>query len=213
MNSIMDKEYWSNYYLNQRQDRQPTLFAKHIIENYIKDEHSKLIELGCGNGRDSIYFSKRALNVVAVDQVKEEIDFLQNQFNKNKNIKFISSDFCELGKEEIYDIVYSRFTLHSITSAQQSRVLNWAFNQLNEGGLFCIEVRGKKNELYKKGEAVVNEKDAYIYNDHYRRFLDYDDFCDDLKKIGFTLEYSKEAKGFAPYKNTNETFIRVIAKK
>ncbi len=209
----MDKKYWKNYYSKHREEKQPSLFAKHIIENYLSDEKSTLIELGCGNGRDSIYFSEKGLNVAAIDQVEEEITFLQNRFSEVKNVEFISGDFSKLGHDRIYDIVYSRFTLHSINSIQQDRVLNWAYKQLNENGLVCIEVRGKKNELYKKGEKVAEEEDAFIYENHYRRFLDFDDLCNELKEIGFTINYCLEAKGFAPFKNTNETFIRVIAKK
>ena len=208
----MDKKYWSNYYLEHRLERQPTLFAQYVMENYIGNR-STLIEVGCGNGRDSIYFSEQKLNVTAIDQVEEEIIFLQNRFKEVKNLNFISGDYSQLGNDKSYDTVYSRFSLHSISSIEQERVLNWAYNQLNDDGLFCIEVRGKKNEIYKMGEQVPGEEDAYIYNDHYRRFLDFDEFRDSLGGLGFSIEYSDEAKGFAPYKNTNETYIRVIAKK
>ena len=209
----MDVNYWNNYYSKKQQNRQPSLFAQYILENYLVDEKPSLIELGCGNGRDSIYFGERGLNVVAIDQAEKEIDFLQNKFSEVKNLEFKLGDFTDLENEKIYDIVYSRFTLHSINSVQQNRVLNWSYNQLNKGGLFCIEVRGKKNELYKKGEKVTDEKDAYIYDNHFRRFLEFDTFCNELKEIGFTIEYSKESKGFAPFNNTDEMFIRVIAKK
>lgn len=209
----MDKRYWNNYYSKHRQNKQPSLFAQHIVENYVGAKKTTLIELGCGNGRDSIYFSERGLNIVALDQVDEEIIFLQNQFSEVKNLEFRSGDFTDLENDELYEIVYSRFTLHSINSTQQNRVLNWSYNQLNENGLFCIEVRGQKNELYQKGEKVADEKDAYIHDNHYRRFLEFEPFCNQLKEIGFTIEYSKESKGFAPFKNTDETFIRVIAKK
>jgi len=209
----MDQNYWNNYYSKQRQNRQPSLFAQHIVENCVGDEKPTLIELGCGNGRDSIYFSERGLNVVAIDQVDEEIDFLQNRFSKVKNLEFTSGDFTDLSNDQMYDIVYSRFTLHSINSVKQNKVLIWSYNQLNENGLFCIEVRGQKNDLYQKGEIVADEKDAYILDNHYRRFLEFDAFCNELKDIGFTIEYSKESKGFAPFNNTDETFIRVIARK
>ena len=209
----MNKIYWNNYYSKQKQVRQHSLFAQYIAENYLGDEKSSLIELGCGNGRDSIYFGKKGLNVVAIDQSEKSIDFLQNKFSEVKNLEFKSGDFTDLKNEKIYDIVYSRFTLHSINSFEQNRVLNWCYNQLNKSGLLCIEVRGKKNELYKKGKKVTDEKDAYIHDNHYRRFLEFDTLCNELKELGFTIEYSKESKGFAPFNNTDDTFIRIIAKK
>jgi tellurite methyltransferase len=209
----MDQNYWKDYYSKNRQNKQPSLFAKYISENYVSGKKTKLIELGCGNGRDSIYYGERGLNVLAVDQVDEEIDFLNKRFGKFKNLEFKSGDFTNLKNDEMFEIIYSRFTLHSINLVEQNRVLNWAYNQLNQNGFFCVEVRGHKNELYQKGEKVANEKDAFIYNNHYRRFLEFETFCNELLVIGFNIEYSNEAKGFAPFNDTNETFIRVIAKK
>ena len=63
------------------------------------------------------------------------------------------------------------------------------------------------------GEAVPNEADAYILDNHYRRFLNFDSLCEDLKKLGFTLDFAAEDKDFAPYNGQNETYIRVIARK
>lgn len=209
----MNKNYWDKFYANQRGDNEPSLFAQYVLKNYFSDDNCKLIELGCGNGRDSIYFSKNGVDVLAVDQVEAEVDFLNSQFSEIKNLKFISADFTKLGIERLFDVIYSRFTIHSINLKEQIRVLNWAYSQLNENGLFCIEVRGQRNELFKLGKKVLSEDDAYIYNDHYRRFNDFDVFCKDLSSLGFTIEYSAESKGFSPYKGTNETFIRVIARK
>lgn len=209
----MDKNYWKDYYSKQREERLPSLFAKHLVDNYLNDKNITLIELGCGNGRDSIYFSNNGFNVVAIDQVEEEIDFLQKKYLDITNLDFISGDFTSLDEDRKYNVVYSRFTMHSINAIQQDRVLKWSFAQLDKDGLLCIEVRGKKNEIFRKGEKVIDEDDAYVYENHYRRFLDFNELCDQLKEVGFSLIYSREDKGFAPFKNTNETFIRVIAQK
>ncbi len=209
----MDHNYWNEYYSKNRQNKQPSLFAQHIFENYVGDGKTTLIELGCGNGRDSIYFAKNGINVFAVDQAHEEINFLENRFSSINNLEFKSGDFTNLKDDRKYEIVYSRFTLHSINSTEQNRVLSWAYDKLNKNGLFCVEVRGQKNNLYQKGEPVANDPDAFIHDNHYRRFLEFNAFCNELLEVGFTLEYSKEAKGFAPFNHTDETFIRVIARK
>ena len=209
----MDKEYWKEFYKNKKGDQNPSLFAQFVLKNYCKDEKYDLIELGCGNGRDSLFLSKNGIKVLAIDQVKEEITNLSDQFGNNESLQFKCSDFTNLGNERTFDIAYSRFTLHSINLIEQKRVLSWVYKQLNITGLFCIEVRGKKNELFKKGKKVANEGNAYIYEDHYRRFIDLDIFCTELNNLGFTIEYAQESKGFAPYNNSDEAFIRVIAKK
>lgn len=208
----MDKNYWKNIYSKQSEGEKPSLFAIYIADNYDLKGKS-LIELGCGNGRDAIYFANANANVYAIDQCDNIIDLLDYRFQKVDNLHFKCLDFTSLDDETSYDIVYSRFTLHSISKEQEAQVLRWAHRNLTEGGKLCIEVRGQKNEIFRVGEPVEGEPDAFILNDHYRRFIHFETFCEKLKALGFNLEFAKEEKGFAPYKGTDETYIRVIASK
>lgn len=208
----MDLQYWEDYYKKQSSNRLPSNFANFVCENYL-DSRTNFLELGCGNGRDSIFFANKGLTVEGVDQVKIQIQALNNQFELINNLTFTADDFTSLKREKKYDIIYSRFTLHSIPIEKQHKVLKWSFSQLSTNGVLCIEVRGKKNEIYQKGASVQGEKDAFIYDDHYRRFLDFEDLKVELKDVGFEIVYSDEAKGFAPFNGLDETFIRVIAHK
>ena len=208
----MDKNYWKNIYSKQSEGEQPSLFARYIVDNHVV-ENKNLIELGCGNGRDAIFFANANANVVAVDQCDNIIELLDHRFQKVGNLKFKCLDFTCMDDVTKYDIVYSRFTLHSISQSQEDGVLSWAYRNLNVGGCLCIEVRGQKNEIYKVGEPVDGEPDAFILNGHYRRFLNFNDLCNTLKTIGFRIDFADERKGFAPYNGTDETYIRVIASK
>lgn len=208
----MDKNYWKNIYSKQSEGEKPSLFAIYIAENYcIKDK--KIIELGCGNGRDAIYFANANAYVDAIDQCDNIIELLNYRFQKVDNLHFKCLDFTCLNDESQYDFVYSRFTLHSISKQQEEQVLRWSYRNLTKSGKLCIEVRGQKNEIYQVGIPVENEPDAFILNDHYRRFIHFESFCKELEEIGFRLDFAKEEKGFAPYNGTNETYIRVIATK
>ncbi|MBU0711496.1 class I SAM-dependent methyltransferase [bacterium] len=208
----MNKNYWESLYLRQNADLKPSLFAKYIADNFFKEGKS-LIELGCGNGRDAIFFANEGIDVLAIDQCENEIEFLKNRFSNPKNVRFLCGDFTNLDNNESFDIIYSRFTLHSITEKEERKTLIWSFTNLNPNGILCVEVRGHGNEIFGKGEPVIGEKNAYIYDEHYRRFLNFNNFCKNLSDIGFFIDYAEEAKGFAPYKGEDQTFIRVIARK
>ncbi len=208
----MDKNYWETFYSKQNAELKPSLFARFVADNFMHEKKT-YVELGCGNGRDAIFFANKGLAVTAIDQCQSEIKFLTNRYQNLPNIQFVCNDFTSLEDNHKFDLVYSRFTLHSITAAEEAKVLSWAHRNLSAGGFFCIEVRGKKNEIYQKGEPVSGEKDAFIYNEHYRRFLDFDELKKSLSALGFQIEYAKEEKGFAPFNGENETYIRVIAKR
>ena len=208
----MDKNYWRNIYSKQSEGEQPSFFARYIAET-LDIEGKTLIELGCGNGRDAIFFANADAHVTAIDQCDNIIELLDLRFQKVDNLKFICTDFTCMDDSTKYDIVYSRFTLHSISKVQEKNVVNWAYRNLKPNGKLCIEVRGQKNEIYQVGIPVDGEPDAFILNDHYRRFIHFETFCKELESLGFKLDFAKEQKGFAPYNGTNETYIRVIASK
>jgi tellurite methyltransferase len=214
----MDREYWERYYANGKCELIPSLFARHVREHVIGKDHRNigqfgLIELGCGNGRDALYFASEGLKVYAVDQCREVIESLAHRTSDIENITFQCADFSRL-EDAAYGIVYSRFTLHSISVYQQKQVLTWAFRNLIPDGYLCIEARGQKNELYGKGKPVEGEKDAYIWDNHYRRFLHFEELRQNLVDLGFIILESAEKQGFSPHKGGgNETYIRVIAHK
>lgn len=209
---MTERYYWESFYKQSNAIEQESLFAKFCLNNFfIKNPF--IIELGCGNGRDSIYFLENSCKVLGIDLSDTAIEIAKNNACGFAEAQFIKDDFTNLKNIGNFDVVYSRFTLHSVSQEKQKEVLKFAYKQLVKNGLFCIEVRGKKNELYCKGSKVVDEKDAYIYEDHYRCFVDFEDLKNDLICLGFGIEFSAEERGFSPFQGENQTFIRVIARK
>ncbi|HPR32973.1 MAG TPA: class I SAM-dependent methyltransferase [Prolixibacteraceae bacterium] len=206
----MNKKYWELYYQKLNIDQKPSFFSEFIYDSFCENVHS-LIELGCGNGRDAVFFANKNIEVLAIDQCEKEMNFLADKYCYLKNIKFQIGDFTNLSDNQKYDIVYSRFTLHAITKIEETRTLQWACRNLNVNGKLCIEARGLKNEIFGKGQPVHGEIHAYIYNDHYRRFIDFEDLHKELISLGMSIEYAQESKGFAPYLEEDQIFIRMVA--
>lgn len=208
---MQDKLYWEAFYAKQSTPFKPSLFAQWCSEKYLKSGMN-LLELGCGNGRDAFYFASQGLKVIAVDQCENELSYLSTL--ANAQITFKTADFTTLEKmDNQLDCVYSRFTLHSVTAEAQERTLKWAYDSLNKGGFLCVEVRGELNELFLKGNPVDGEKNAFVFESHYRRFLNFNEICSFLSAQGLTQLYAQEACGFAPYLDSDECFIRLIYKK
>ncbi|MCF6276323.1 MAG: class I SAM-dependent methyltransferase [Candidatus Magasanikbacteria bacterium] len=206
----MDTKYWENIYKNGSIIKKPSLFAKFVLNKHIKDNAS-LIELGCGNGRDAIFFASNNINVLAVDQCKNKISELNS--NKYKNLIFKAGDFTKLNKFGTFDNIYSRFTLHSITEKEENNLFLFVNSCLNKDGKIFIEVRGEKNGLFKVGKPVIGEINAFIYNGHFRRFLNINNICKKLESIKLRIISAEEKTGFAPLENEDFFFIRIVAQK
>jgi ubiquinone/menaquinone biosynthesis C-methylase UbiE len=207
---INDKKYWSEFYFNNNElTKKPSLFAQYLVENSVINEGDVLFEIGCGNGRDSIFFAHNNIDVTAVDQCDKNISFLNEQHN---NISFISDDFTNLSNlESKVNVVYSRFTLHSINDEGEQRTLYWVYNNLKKDGILCVEARTLKDPIFGKG--IDKGNNIWFYNNHHRRFIDALSFKNKLVEMGFEIKLFEENNGFAKHKDDDPVVLRAIVKK
>ncbi len=135
----MDKEYWKKYYEINPKPSPPSPFANFVLENYLY-KNKYLIELGCGNGRDSIFFAESEIDVLALEQCENQVDFLNENFKAKSNIKFLADDFThpQAKFEYNFDYVYTRFTFHSITEDEEDKTLDWVYSKLNNKSLLLL---------------------------------------------------------------------------
>ena len=140
------------FYPNQICSTQPSPFAQYVAT--LVEPGKTLIDLGCGNGRDSLFFAKQGMQVVAIDLSRSAIDQLNQQ--PVENARFVCGDFIasDVHQPDSYDYAYSRFTIHAINQKQETMLLQTMFRALKPGGKFFIEVRSVNDPLYGKGKAV-----------------------------------------------------------
>ena len=209
-----DKKYWTEYYAQNSKPTIASTFAEFVLP-YL-NENKNLIELGCGNGRDSLYFVQNNINVIAVDQVQSEIDYLNNN-HKEDNIIFICDDFTNLENTDNniindinFDYIYSRFTFHSINESKEDKTLDWIENNLSKGGFFLLEARSINDPMFKQGDMLSETEN---FTNHYRRYMDLDKIIEKLESRHFEILFRIEDNDLAVYKEDNPYVIRIIAKK
>lgn len=204
----MDKNYWNQYYSEHNALGEPSSFAKSIIKNIpIK---SKLMELGCGNGRDSYYFASKGHNVTACDQSEKIITSLPKLNINSPN--FITADINSLPNDfnHFFNVVYARFVLHALDDYEAKNAINWTFNNLEKNGIFFSESRSIKDPIFGEGQKVKKQ----IYKtDHQRRFLKKSQIVKDLIDEGFVIDHVVEDRGLAVYKDSDPVVIRIVARK
>ena len=67
------------------------------------------------------------------------------------------------------------------------------------------------DDIYGMGKKIAEH--TYIYEGHFRRFIVKQELEEKLKKTGFTIKYSDEKRGFAPFGESDPPIVRIIAEK
>ena len=102
-----NKEYKGN---NRIWGEEPSELAA-VAVYYLKtleldDKNLSILDVGCGYGRDAVYFSKHLrCTVLGIDSSKEAIDMAKTACLKAPNIEFMCSDFTGTGNSK-YDVVF-----------------------------------------------------------------------------------------------------------
>ena len=182
-NSNAVKNFWDDYYRNKKFVFSNSDFSK-LVKPYLK-ENSSIIDIGCGDGRDSIYFAKNKLFTEGIDISKKA-----NEINKqyeNKFLKFTVLDLKNINSfNKFYDFAYCRFLFHAINEDIENDLLIWMSNNIKSS--IFIETR------------ILDKDILNIKLDHYRRHFQEQDFINKLKSFDFKIIYSKSSKNFSRYK-------------
>eukprot|EP01086_Lenisia_limosa_P004848 TRINITY_DN20686_c0_g1_i1.p1 TRINITY_DN20686_c0_g1~~TRINITY_DN20686_c0_g1_i1.p1 ORF type:complete len:173 (+),score=48.62 TRINITY_DN20686_c0_g1_i1:26-544(+) len=140
------QNYWSGYYATHNIG-DPSLFAQFVSETVASS--GRLLDIGCGTGRDSYHFAKSGCDVIAVDLAAEPKDATKCIFKKGDMGKLE-----ELNLENGFDTFYSRFSIHSVPEHIQAAMFKQAKELLKVGGVLCIEARSTKDPLYGVGTPM-----------------------------------------------------------
>lgn len=199
--------HWNGYYENSTLIYEPSSFAVHCSKQ-IK-ERMDILEIGCGNGRDSAYLSYLGHNVTALDPSVAAINLCVEKHGTSP-IKFVPCRLPELNEayEQSFHVVYSRFCLHAMTEKEEIETLIAAYRVLRPTGAIFIECRSINDPLARKGEVISPTERIF---GHYRRFVIPDELRKRLIDAGFTIEHMEESNNLAVLGDENPVVLRVLA--
>ena len=205
---ISYKNFWKKFYRIKKPPVFNSQFSNFCLR-YFKNYKGVIFDLGCGNGRDTIFFRKNRLNCYGLDQIGIIIKKNKKKYQKHKKFfikkNFSNTNFDSISKERFS--IYSRFSLHSISLKQEKKFIN---NLIKSKKLdfIMIETRTVYDELYGVGKKISKLE---YFTDHYRRFIEPLKFKTKLKK-NFKIKFFKVSKNFAKFKRENPKVLRIIAK-
>jgi bifunctional enzyme CysN/CysC len=201
--------HWAAYYRTHARVAPPSPFAQHCMAGFAVGE--RLLELGCGNGRDAIYFADQGLAVTALDSSPEAIEACRAA-DGGRGIRFVCGDAARASAllDGSFDIVYSRFSLHAMTRAEEEGALRAAHGLLAPGGRLLVECRSINDPLSRQGEVLSPTERIF---GHYRRFIVPEEIRASLQQFGFEVDNVVEGQGMARHGDEDPVVIRVLARK
>jgi len=181
----MTKEDWITAYASEvphwAEGLSPSVFAQKFSDRMKKDGvGSRVLEVGCGNGRDSIFFAKSGFTTTGIDIAPGAINLAKKNAKKlGVNVTFLEADVESLPFEDkSFDSVFSLSVLHSTDFGKSFSEVQ---RVLKEKGLLFVHLYTntiKADGIEEKHISVDQFID--LWKEKGFEFLSFYDVCDDL---------------------------------
>jgi 2-polyprenyl-3-methyl-5-hydroxy-6-metoxy-1,4-benzoquinol methylase len=199
--------YWDEYYKKDAAPSFPSPFAGYVA-NKLRTKQN-ILEIGCGNGRDSKFFSSKGHHVTGLDRSGKAIELCKSLYS-DEPIEFFFGEVTDITKinKKKYDLIYSRFVVHAMSINEELEMLKTSYQLLNNNGQFFIECRSINDPLSNTGEVLSHTERI---EGHYRRFIILEELKQRLIKVGFEIIEAIESNGLANLAEEDPVVIRVEA--
>lgn len=116
------------------------------FEKYL-NQGDKILDLGCGSGRDSLYFIKKGYNVIAVDYAEELIKMATKLLNK----EVLHMDMRDLDFNEEFDGIWACASILHINRDDIEKVIGNCEKSLKDNGIFYLSFKYGDKEEVRRG--------------------------------------------------------------
>jgi len=202
---VWDKRHASGDHEDLRDTPSP---LARLVEPKFK-RASKILDLGCGIGRDAVFFDKNGHDVLATDV--SDVAIRQNKEHfKNTGVKFSVLDMRDPFPyaEESFDVVYANLSLHYYLDGKTREIIREVARVLRPNGIFTFACKSY-DEIHNQGKEV--EKNIYVSPTGVAIHLFTKNYAQDITQGLFEMDYLDEVE--EEYKGRFSRIVRCIVKK
>lgn len=210
---MTDIDYWQKKhtkYANQEWILKPTIFATQVIKYFPKSGH--ILDLGAGQGQDTIFFAHKGYKVTACDFSEFALDLAKIRLPEDLDnlVEFKVLDLAEILPldKQSFDIVYSHLALHYFDQKRTQELFDEIYKILKPGGIFATITNTIDDPEIP--EFTKLEDDYYVNPDGLKKsYFSVDSIRKLTKKFKIILLDNKGSG----HKETVNTLIRFIGQK
>lgn len=201
-NNSDELKYWDQKYsVPNAFGEGPTKLALMALETIKKNQIKTILELGCGQGRDSLFFAKQNYAVTSIDFSPEAIDFVSENARMQKldNIKTIVQDLRKnfIFKDK-FDLLYSNLALQFFNAKELGDIFKKIHSSLVNKGHFIFSTKKSGDKYYGTGIKIA--ENAYQSSGITRYFFDKNEIEKMLKD-----KFKVNVFGHERHKNLDKT--------
>lgn len=198
INNMTNQEYWADFYSKNIAPKTESSFAHFVLNrlNASRLENISLIDVACGNGRDTFFFAKNSIQSTGID-----LAFVP----KNEKINFIQENILTFDYSE-FDVIHLRFIVHALKEIEFDQLLQ-NLKKTKKSAKIFIETRStqgvtdeSKSETYFKS-SIGEEHFRMLYSKDYLRYK---------LEEHFDIEYLVEDQGLSIYKEEDPVCLRFV---
>lgn len=194
-------EYWDNFYNKNFEFTTKNSDFSEWCFNYFTDKSKiKLLDIGCGNGRDLIFFEKNEISVLGIDKSIEAINNLKKLGKNVQNECILDFDYS------MFNTLYCRFIIHTLNQLELEKLFTSLSYSYPNTNLF-IETRISDNINQSKdfNSGIGETHKRYLYNKETILSL--------IEKSRFEVKELIISKGLSPIESEDPLILRLVSTK
>jgi ubiquinone/menaquinone biosynthesis C-methylase UbiE len=210
-------EYWNEWHrkINKRMPDWGTHFplAEEVLPLLKARQASPILDLGCGQCNDAIYFAQQKFEVHAIDFSSVALDKAKAAI-ETKGIKSIHLYYLDIAAPLPFEngkfrAVYSHLGLHYFDDRTTRFIFSEIYRVLQGDGLLAFNVKSVQDIRY--GEGINLGPDIYDYKGHIRHFFRREYIMELL--TGWEVMRIEEYKALYGGSSEESSLIKVVASK
>ncbi len=161
-------------------------------------KNAKVLDIGCGSGRDSHYFHDYGLEVTAIDSSES---MLKEAKSRAQGVTLKKMDMKKLTlSKESFDGVWIMATLTTVEKKEALPTLKEAAKVLKKNGILYVAVQEGEGEIIKNNPKYGNVPKFYAY--YQQKEME-----DLIKQAGFAILKSTVEED----SSTNKKWVEIFA--
>ena len=129
----------------------PTPIVWETIADYHLNQWDKMLEIGCGEGRDARYLLQKGYDLIATDVSDEAVSYCVRRDRENEKYYKVM-DVLDNNDKNKYDFIYSVAVVHMfVLDEDRNNFYRYVRSHLNDKGMALIIAMGDGEEEFDTG--------------------------------------------------------------